>query len=737
MTEPYTGKPIDRVDGHAKVTGAATYSADVPVANVAHAVIVGSTISRGRVPSIDTRAAETAPGVLAVLTSKNAPKLPGATKKSETNDRVVQALQDDEVFYDGQPIALVVADTLERARYAAGLVVPRYEVGNPRFDLEAEAEFAFAPKTSPPRPPPDSSRGDFDRAFAALGVKIDETYITPIENHNPMEPHATIAVWGGDDRLMLYDATQHVFGVRRRVAEVFGIPRENVRVLSRFLGGGFGCKGSPWSHVVLAAMAARVVKRGVKLVISRPQMFAFVGHRPQTIQRVSLAARTDGTLTAVRHAVTSYTSRFDDFMEPSAYLTRILYACPNVKTSHRFVRLDLSTPTFMRAPGEASGSFALECAMDELAYKIGVDPLELRIKNYAERDPEEDKPWSSKSLVQCYRQGAEKFGWGRRKMAVRATRDGRHLVGLGMATATYPARQVGSDAIARVRVDGTALVQAGSHDLGTGTYTIMTQIAADALGMRIEAVRFELGDTSLPEAPISAGSMTASSVGSAVRRAALAVRAKLAALAVADPASPLHGLSPDKLDADDGRLVFREDHARSDAYADIVRRQGRQSVDVRVHEAELEDRKSYSLHSFGAQFAEVRVDEELGEIRVSRAVGAFAAGRILNAKTGRSQLMGGMVWGIGLALEEETRRDGRDGRLVTKDLVEYHVPVNADVSELEVLMIPEDDPHVNAIGAKGIGELGIVGMGAAIANAVYHATGKRIRELPITLDKLL
>jgi xanthine dehydrogenase YagR molybdenum-binding subunit len=389
----------------------------------------------------------------------------------------------------------------------------------------------------------------------------------------------------------------------------------------------------------------------------------------------------------------------------------------------------------MRAPGEASGSFALESAIDELAWELGVDPLELRLKNYAARDPDEDKPWSSKSLDSCYKNGAAAFGWFKRPKAVRATRDGHWLIGSGMATATYPARQMPASALARIKADGGVTVQTASHDLGTGTYTIMTQIAADALGVPIERVHFALGDTDLPEAPMSAGSMTASSVGSAVKRAALALKDRLGEIAIADERSPLHGLSLGDLDARDGKLFAKRDESRSDAFGAILERSGKRVLEVRISEKPSEERKKYSCHSFGAHFVEVRVDETLGEVRINRVVSAFGAGKILNAKTARSQLLGGIVWGIGLALEEETHRDPRDGRLVVKDLVDYHVPVNADVPEIEVITVDEEDPYVNAVGAKGIGEIGIVGIGAAIANAVYHATGKRVRDLPITVEK--
>jgi xanthine dehydrogenase YagR molybdenum-binding subunit len=549
-----------------------------------------------------------------------------------------------------------------------------------------------------------------------------------------MELHGTIAVWQGADHLTLYDATQGVYEVRHRMADLFELPQDNVRVISRYLGGGFGSKGSPWSHVALAALAARVVGRAVKLVVTRPQMFSLVGHRPRTIQRVRLAARADGQLVAVAHDVTSHTSRFDDFAEPSAYATRMLYACPNVKTSHRLVRLDLPTPTFTRAPGEASGSFALESALDELAYALKLDPVALRVANHADADADLVKPYSSKSLLACYTQAAEKFGWARRRTAVRSMREGHTLVGWGMATATYPARLSPASALARIRADGTALVQTATQDLGTGTYTIMTQVAADALGLPVDKVRFELGDTALPEAPLSAGSRTAASVGSAVRKAALAAVARMALLAVTDPGSPLHGLAPDRVVARDGGLAG---DGKTDPYAAILARRRLDQIEEQFDNKEDEERKKFSTHAFGAQFAEVRVDEDLAEVRVSRVVSAFACGKVLNAKTARSQLMGGVVWGIGMALLEKTERDERTGRVVSRDLADYHLPTNADVPAVEFILVPEDDPIVSAVGAKGMGEIGIVGAGAAIANAVYHATGTRVRELPITIDRLL
>ena len=736
MSEPSVGRALDRVDGPLKVTGKAQYAAEIPVANVAHALIVTSAAGRGQLLEVDTRAAERTPGVLYVLTSSNAPALPGGKTKSDPNDRLLQLLQDNEVHYSDQPIAVVVASTLESAQEGAALIQAKFSEAPLSVRLDPASPDTYAPKKAGPTGETDSRRGDLEAGLKQGKVRVDQTYTTPVQNHNPMEPHALTVVWQGDDHVTLYDTSQGIFGVRKKIATLFGIPPGNVRVISHFVGGGFGCKGTPWSHIGLCAMAARVVKRPVKLALTRQQMFSLVGHRPATVQHLVLAADESGKLTAINHEVWSETARFDEFVEPSAVVTRMLYSCPNVSTSHRLVKVDIPIPTFMRAPGESSGSFALESAIDELAVALNMDPVELRLRNYAERDEGENKPWSSKSLRECYRLGAERFGWAKRRAKPRSLREGHALIGYGMASATYPARQSGSSALARLQRDGNVLVQAGSQDIGTGTYTIMAQIAADALGMPIERVRFELGDTAMPETPVSGGSQTASSTGSAVKLAALALREQLLALAVADQASPLHGLDAARIRVDAGELRD-ESGQRKDSFQALVERSGQPEISARASSKEKEERKQYSLHSFGAHFVEVRVDEDTGEVRVARAVGAFAAGKILNAKTARSQFLGGMVWGIGFALEEQTVRDARTGRIVTRDLADYHVPVHADVPALEVISVAEHDPYVNEIGAKGIGEIGITGISAAIANAVYNATGKRIRDLPITLDKLI
>jgi len=732
--KPITGTPIDRIDGRKKVTGGATYAAEVQVANVAHAVIVGATVGRGRITAIDTSAAEGSPGVLAVLSHKNAPRFPNI-EKHEGGDRVVQGLQSDLVQYHDQPIAVVVADTLERAQHAAALVKAEYEASAAIADLEGDLGAAFIPET--PRGPMHIKRGDADAGLAAAKTRIEARYSTPVETHNPMEPHATTAVWHGADSLTLYDSTQAISNVRRRLSALLDLKPENVRVINHFCGGGFGSKGAPWSHVVLAAIAAKATNRAVKLAVTRQQAQSLVGHRPKTVQKLELGVDGSGKLTAIRHDTVSETSRFDQFVESCTGVSRMLYACPNVETVQRLVRIDVPTPTFTRAPGESTGTFALESALDELAYAAGIDPLELRRRNHADRDPENGKPWSSKSLLECYKRGAEKIEWSRRPPQIRTLRDGRWRIGYGVATTTRPSRQLPASARARMLPDGRAVVQAGTQDIGTGTYTVMTQIAADALALPVGDVRFELGDTALPETPPSVGSFTAASTGPAVHNACVALRAKLIEQATRDPASPLHGLGADAIDADDGALVARADRKRRDGYAAIVTRSKLPEISVELRTEAHADRNAYSVNGFGAMFARVRIDEELGELRLDRLVGAFAAGRIINPKTATSQLIGGMVWGIGQALHEHSVRDTRTARMVTRDLADYHVPVHADVPDLDILLVPEDDPHVNEIGAKGLGELSTPGVAAAIANAIYHATGNRVRDLPITPDKLL
>ena len=731
------GKPLDRTDGVLKVTGQARYSADNPESKLAHAVLVTSTIARGRIASIDSARAQSMPGVLLVMTYQNAMRLPngGVANAEPPAVRRLTLLQTSEVRYSNEPVAVVVADTLERAVDAAHQVQVRYEAAAPNADFQRAKPQAYPPAKMNNRPVA-TTRGDVEAGLSQGPTRLDAVYTTPYEHHNPMEPHATLARWDGPN-LTLYDATQGVSGARGAVSKLLGIKEENVRVICPFVGGGFGCKGSVWSHVVLAAMAAKQTGRPVRLVLERPQMWGIVGNRPFTEQHMQVAARDDGTLTGMRHDVISTTSTFEDWAETSAIVTRMLYAVPNQSTSHKLVKLDIGTPTFTRAPGETSGSFALESAMDEMAYQLRMDPIAFRLKNYAEMEPQEKKPWSGKALRECYQSGAERFGWSRRNPKPRSMRDGRTLIGMGVATATYPANRSEASAIARILPDGTAMVASGTQDLGTGTYTVMTQVAADALGFPTENVRFALGDSSLPKAPVSGGSQSVASVSPAVQAAANEARDKLIAMALADSGSPLAGASRDDVTVDNGWVISRSTPSKRDPAAAIIARNGGQPIEATATVKPGAEKQQYSFHSFGAVFAEVHVDAELGTIRVARIVGVYDVGNLLNAKTAHSQLMGGIVWGIGSALLEKSDLDARYGRYTNANLAEYHVPVNADVGTLDISFVGAGDPYINPLGARGIGEIGITGVSGAIANAVYHATGVRVRDLPVTLDKLL
>ena len=731
------GAPLDRVDGPLKVCGQAHYTGDLALPRMAHAVLVTSTVANGRVVRIDAAAAERAPGVVAVISHLNAMRLPqdGKAAVAPPAGRVLSLLQDDRVAYANQPVALVVAETFEQAAGAAALVRVTVERAPAKLDFDAERGNAYAPDKVGDGPP-DTQRGDLEAGLQAAAHRVEAAYTTPFQHHNPMEPHATLASWDGD-RLSIEDSTQYVAGVRRTLARTFGISPDLIHVRSAFVGGAFGGKGSAWSHVVLAAMAARQLGRPVRLVLQRPQLFGPVGGRPRTAQTVRIGADAQGRLTALEHRSTSSTSALEDWVESCAVVTRMLYACPAVATAHRLVRLNVGTPTFQRAPGESTGMFALESAMDEMAIAAGLDPIEFRLRNDARRDDQKNLPYSSKALSECYRAGAERIGWSRRSATPGALRDGHWLVGLGCASATRPARRSPCAARVRVTADGRALVSSSTAELGTGTYTVMAQVAADALGLPVARVRFELGDTSLPEAPISAGSMTMESVGSAIDDACAKARRQLVALAIADPGSPLHGAGADDVVSEDGWLRERGGAGRRDNVAELLSRQGGAPVVADGSSRPGDEDKQFSMNSFGAVFAEVHVDRDLGLVRVPRIVGRFGAGRIINAKTAHSQLLGGIVWGLGMALTEESVLDPRSGRWVNANLAEYHVMVNADIGDIDVAFVDEDDPHVNSLGAKGLGEVSMTGVTGAVANAVFNATGLRIRDLPITIDKLL
>jgi xanthine dehydrogenase YagR molybdenum-binding subunit len=710
------GAPLDRIDGRAKVTGAARYSAEFALPGMAYAALVQSTVANGRIVNIDSTAARRAPGVLYVMTPDNAPRLGAAQKKQKAEKQPKERagapalpagtdfplLQDRHVKYNGQHIGLVVAETLEQAVHAAALIKYRY--------AEEAAQLAFSRGARQETPekfrngarPPDSKRGDPEAALAAAAVRVDEIYETPLEHHNPMEPHATIAAWD-EDGLTLFNATQAVHQTKKTVATLLGVPPEKVRVVTQFVGGGFGCKGNTWPHATLAAMAAKAVGRPVKLVLTRRQMFTSNGYRPATLQRVALGATREGRLTAVIHDGVTSSSFAGEFAEPVGLASEMLYSCANVGVTHRLVKLNAGVPTYMRAPGEATGVYALECAMDELAHKLGMDPLALRMANYAGQDEHEGKPWSSKSLDECYRRGAEAFGWSRRDPTPGAMREGRKFIGWGMATATYPGNRSKAGAVVRLMPDGSAIVESGTQDIGTGTYTVLAQVAADALGMPIDRITVRIGDTRFPEAPVSGGSQTVASVAPAVRQACAAALQLLEQRRAARPDAPFA--------------------------------QG--PVEAMVEAKPGDEKKEKSIHAFGAHFVELSVDADLGQVRIRRYVGAFAAGHPMNAKTARSQMLGGIVYGLGMALQEESRLDRRNGRVVNASLADYLVPVHADVPDIGVILLDEKEEALNELGAKGMGELPMVGVAAAVANAVFHATGKRIRELPITIDKIV
>jgi xanthine dehydrogenase YagR molybdenum-binding subunit len=759
-TESMIGQPVNRVDGHLKVTGAARYTAEFPFENIAHAFVVKSTIAKGCITAIDTTVAEAAPEVLTVMTHLNMPRLNAYVEngnvKIKPGEKLVP-MQSDQVYYDGQTIGLVVAETLEQARAAASLVQVSYQIEPPTVSIEQASARTYQP-TQFIGEDLQTQKGEVEQGLATAEVRLEATYTTPIEHHNSLESSAAIAAWQGD-QLTIHDATQWVIGSQQVTADTLGIPAENVRVLSPFLGGGFGCKGWPWWQPILAAIAARKVGRPVKLSYTRQQMFSSCGHRPRTIQQITLGATHDGRLTALRNITNSQTSEVDEHVEPCGLTTRLLYACPNVEIQHNLAQLNTATPTAMRAPGESPSTFAIESAMDELAYELKIDPIELRLINHADVHPDSGKPWSSKHLQDCYRMGAERFGWSQRSPEPGSMREGDFLIGYGMATATYPAYRSSASAKAKLFADGHVVLSSATHDIGTGTYTVMTQIAAEVLGLPIDRVEFQLGDSAMPVAPLAGGSQSAASVAPAVQGVAEFLRNRVIQLAIADQQSSLYGVAADQITTAEGRLFLTSEPSRGKSYSDLLQRHNlpvieveaaantassevqqqarNQAVRICAGRDENADQQQYAFQSFGAQFVEVRVHPRLRRVQVSRVVSAMDCGRILNAKTAQSQIRGGVIMGIGMALMEETLLDPQTGRLVVRNLADYHVPVHADVHNIDVLFTNIPDPHISPIGVRGVGEIGITGVAAAIANAIYHATGKRIRELPITPDKLL
>jgi xanthine dehydrogenase YagR molybdenum-binding subunit len=725
------GPGVDRVDGPLKVTGSAPYSIDFGYPDMAHAVLVRATVAAGRIRGIETAAAEAAPGVLAVITHRNAPRLQVGPDTPVWRQPPLP-LRDDRILYHGQYVAVVVAGTAEQARAAARLVEVDYEPAEPLLDLnDPRAEVLTNPWGM------DAHRGDVAAGLASAAATVDASYTTPDETNNPMGLFATVALWDGDS-LTVHDSTQWPYGVKAALAAIFGVPESGVRVLAPFVGGGFGAALRVWPHVILTVLAARTTKRPVKLVLTRPEMFTGVGHRTRTVQHIRLGADRSGQLTALEHEAKSSIALEDDNYEPVAADSATAYACPNVDTRDLQARLNIPLPTSMRAPGEAQGNFALESALDELAYAIGMDPLELRLRNYAEYQQQLGLPYSSKAQRACFELGAERFGWSARDPRPRSMRDGNWLVGYGMAGVSFFWFQPPCQARVSVRRDGTAFVRSAATDIGTGTYTVMTQLSAELLGLWLDQVEVRLGDTNLPMAPMEGGSGLTAALGSAIHSACRGVIQAFLDTVADDPRSPLRGCRLDEVTVADGRIQHSHEPERGEAYSDILARHGLDELAADGDSAppKPEEAGMAPAGAFAARFVEIRVDPDLGLVRVARMVSAIDAGRILNEKTATSQIIGGTVGGIGMALLEETVTDPATGRIANANLGDYLVPVNADVPDMEVFFVGEPD-RFNPIGVKGVGEVGLVGIAAAIANAVYHATGRRIRSLPITADQLL
>jgi len=740
--DKHIGGSMSRVDGHLKVTGGARYSAEYELPGITYAVLVGSTVTKGRLAGIDTKAAERAPGVLAVITHFNSPKVPGFDtvgkdpSQPATKGGPLKIFNDDKIRFNDQPIAIVVADTLERARFAARLVKGQYAQEKHQTNLEAGKPQAFLPtsaKKNPKSPMNDYQRGQAD-AYRTGAIKLEQEYVIPTEVHHPMELQAITAHWEAPDRLTIYDKTQGTLATRRDFAKEWDLPEENVKVVATFVGGAFGNALHSWPHESAAIIAARVVNRPVKLMLTREQMFTMVGYRPYTWQKIGMSATADGKITAITHESVGQTSTFEEFTESTLAQTRMMYQSPNLTTRYRLAAVDVNSPIWMRGPGEATGAFALESAMDEMAYQLNLDPMEFRLRNYTEQDPENGKPWSTKFLKECYQLGADRIGWNKRQLKPGALREGDWLLGYGMGVGTFGAHRGAATVGAQLLPNGTVLLQCATTDIGPGTGTAMTQIAADTLGLDPQKIRFELGNSSFPKAGTQGGSSTVNSVGPATQQACLALKDKLRQLASAgNPA--FAAAKKEDVSLADGHITLAGNASARVPFADLLKQAGGTAVAV---EAKPDDAgQKYSMYSFSVHFAEVAVHVLTGEVRVRKLVSCADAGTIINQKTAANQMKGGAVGGIGMALMEHAIIDDRFGRYVTKDFAAYHVPVQADSPAVEVAFVNQPDYHVNALGTKGIGEIATIGVAPAIANAVFNATGKRVRELPITPDKLV
>ncbi|MBA3712403.1 MAG: xanthine dehydrogenase family protein molybdopterin-binding subunit [Pyrinomonadaceae bacterium] len=736
----FIGKPFSRVDGRLKVMGEATFTAEFKIENIAYAALVYSTIAKGKITKIERSEAEKSAGVLAVITHENVPKMndpatydpAGDSSGSANSDLPI--LRDEKIYWNGQPVAVVVAETQDQTEQAAKLINVEYETEDYDVSFDALKDTAVPPKEVMSEPP-EVKIGDAEDALEKAEFKIDNIYRTPRYNHNAIEPHATIAVWGDDDEtLTIFEPSQTIYAVKNTFVKMFDLAPERVRVISPFVGGGFGGKGGMWWYTALCVAAAKAVNRPVKLALSREGVFRVVGGRTPSEQRVALGANKDGKLSALIQSGVTATTTHNNFAEHFSFPARHLYASENFFIGQKVVFLDTVANTFMRGPGESIGGFALESAMDEFAFELKIDPIELRRINEPAKDPTKDTEFSMRNLIEAYKRGAEKFDWVNNPP--RSQKDGKWLIGQGVATAYYPFYRFTATARVRINADGTAIVQTAAHEMGMGTATVQIQHAAERLGLPIDRVAFEYGDSDLPESSMAGGSSQTVSIGASVRAAIEKAHRELLALAGDDYDSPFSYLKYDQIEARNGGLFSKKDASEGETYASILKRVGQDYVEAEETSAKPYEIMKYSMGSYGAQFCEVRVNEESGEVRVSRFLGSFDCGRILNPKTATSQFRGGIIMGIGMALTEETLFDERRGRIMNPSLAEYHVPVNLDIPKIEIIYNDIPDEHA-PLGAHGIGEIGITGVAAAIANAVFNATGKRVRDLPITPDKLL
>jgi xanthine dehydrogenase YagR molybdenum-binding subunit len=732
--------PIDRVDGKAKVTGSAAYAADHKMQNTAYGFLVGSTVAKGRIKSIDTKSAERAPGVIAVITHLNAPKVPGYQtgkdpSKPPTGGQPLRIFYDNEIFYYDQPIALVIADTFERVLYAAKLVKAQYTKEAHQTGLEANLSKAKLP-TGPRLE--DYKRGEVD-AYKTAAVKIEQEYYHPVEVHNPIELGSIIAHWEGQNKVTVYTKTQGVQATQRSIRDAFQLPLENITVHAEHIGGAFGMALRTWPYEIAAIMGAQKIGKPLKLVLHREQMFTNVGYRPETKQRIGLGATTDGKLVGLTHEATANTSSYEEFTEATVNISRFLYACPNVTTRYRLVPVNACTPIWMSGPGEATGCFALESAMDELAFELKLDPIEFRLRNHADTDPERNLPWSSKFLKECYQLGADRIGWKQRKLQPKALQDGDWLIGYGMGTGSFGAFRGAASVKARLQPDGKLLLQCSVNDMGPGTATMMTTIAADALGLAPGSISVQMGSTGLPPGPTQGGSTVTATVGSAVHEVCLELKTQIAALASKEGSvfhtANIHEVKAEDLVFSEGGVSLKTNPSVKTTYSDLFKQNSLPALELTKESRGQQ--QPYSSYSYSVHFVKLRVHPGTGRIKIDHVVSCADAGTIVSPKTAESQMIGGAVGGIGMALMEDLVIDHRFGRPINNNLADYHVPVNADIPNVDVLFVNKKDPYTNPMGSKGIGEIALIGMAPAIANAVFNATGKRIRSLPITPDKLI